>query len=180
MVEEKEELELTVVRLDENYEFTHFDCGEEDLNDFLLNDAKDYQRRLLAVTYIIEAGNEIAAYFSLSNDKISLNESSKSVWRKIKRSFPRSKHRRDYPSVKIGRLAVNSSFQRLRIGTVVMNFLKVLFKSKNRTGCVYLTVDALARSARFYEKNGFEYLYDVSSEDTDSTHLMFYDLNHLK
>ena len=139
---------MRIVRLDDEYHFKHFDCGDNDLNEFLLKDAKDYQRRLLAVTYLIE--NEV-------------NESTKSVWRKIKRNFHRSKHRRDYPAVKIGRLAVNKSYQGLQIGTIVMNYLKNLFKSRSRTGCAYLTVDALSKAVGFYEKNGFDYLCDKVS-----------------
>ena len=156
---------MRIVRLDDEYHFKHFDCGDNDLNEFLLKDAKDYQRRLLAVTYLIE--NEV-------------NESTKSVWRKIKRIFPRSKHRRDYPAVKIGRLAVNKSYQGLQIGTIVMNYLKNLFKSRSRTGCAYLTVDALSKAVGFYEKNGFDYLCDKVSGQDYPTRLMYFDINRLK
>lgn len=156
---------MRIVRLDDEYHFKHFDCGDNDLNEFLLKDAKDYQRRLLAVTYLIE--NEV-------------NESTKSVWRKIKRNFPRSKHRRDYPAVKIGRLAVNKSYQGLQIGTIVMNYLKNLFKSRSRTGCAYLTVDALSKAVGFYEKNGFDYLCDKVSGQDYPTRLMYFDINRLK
>ena len=171
---------MRIVRLDDEYHFKHFDCGDNDLNEFLLKDAKDYQRRLLAVTYLIENEDDIVAYFSLANDKISLNESNKSVWRKIKRNFPRSKHRRDYPAVKIGRLAVNKSYQGLQIGTIVMNYLKNLFKSRSRTGCAYLTVDALSKAVGFYEKNGFDYLCDKVSGQDYPTRLMYFDINRLK
>lgn len=156
---------MRIVRLDDEYHFKHFDCGDNALNEFLLKDAKDYQRRLLAVTYLIE--NEV-------------NESTKSVWRKIKRNFPRSKHRRDYPAVKIGRLAVNKSYQGLQIGTIVMNYLKNLFKSRSRTGCAYLTVDALSKAVGFYEKNGFDYLCDKVSGQDYPTRLMYFDINRLK
>ena len=156
---------MRILRLDDEYHFKHFDCGDNDLNEFLLKDAKDYQRRLLAVTYLIE--NEV-------------NESTKSVWRKIKRNFPRSKHRRDYPAVKIGRLAVNKSYQGLQIGTIVMNYLKNLFKSRSRTGCAYLTVDALSKAVGFYEKNGFDYLCDKVSGQDYPTRLMYFDINRLK
>lgn len=41
--------------------------------------------------------NDIVVYFSVSNDKISIPESDKATWKKIKKSFPHSKHRTDYP-----------------------------------------------------------------------------------
>lgn len=41
--------------------------------------------------------NDIVVYFSVSNDKISIPGSDKATWKKIKKSFPHSKHRTDYP-----------------------------------------------------------------------------------
>ncbi len=32
---------------------TTFDCGDEDLNDFIINDAPLYRKTLLAMTYIL-------------------------------------------------------------------------------------------------------------------------------
>ena len=70
---------MRIIRLSPDYQFGSFDCGESDLNDFLLTDAKEYASRLLAVTYLIESDNGIAAFFSLSNDRISLAESDKAI-----------------------------------------------------------------------------------------------------
>lgn len=49
---------------------TSFSCGDEDLDDFLVNDAPLYREALLAVTYIIEnrIDKSVAGYFSLAND----------------------------------------------------------------------------------------------------------------
>lgn len=41
---------MKIVRLTQEHVFKPFDCGEEDLNDFLLQDAKQYAKGLLAVT----------------------------------------------------------------------------------------------------------------------------------
>ena len=100
-----------IVRLTSNYPIKPFDCGNADLNDFLLSNAKAYANRLLAVTYLLEKEHELLAFFSLSNNRISIKESDKATWRKIKDQFPYSKHRSDYPAVKIGRLGVTSSHQ---------------------------------------------------------------------
>ena len=42
------------------------------MNDFLLSDSKPYLQKLLSVTYILETDDDIVAYFSVSNDKISV------------------------------------------------------------------------------------------------------------
>lgn len=70
-----------------------------------------YQKELLAVTYLLEDGENTVFYFTLSNDKVTALELSKGFWRKVKSLFPHSKHRRDYPAVKIGRLGVNTLYQ---------------------------------------------------------------------
>lgn len=98
---------MKIVRLTQEHTFKPFDCGESDLNDFLLQDAKQYLKGLLAVTYVIEDEDSTVAFFSLSNDRISLAESDKATWRRIRSAFPLRKHRSDYPAVKIGRVESN-------------------------------------------------------------------------
>ncbi|HVY75807.1 MAG TPA: hypothetical protein VG890_13300 [Puia sp.] len=65
---------LAVVRVSLNHAIKPFDCGDEDLNDFLLNNSIDQYRQLLSVTYFIEdeAANKTVAFFSLLNDKIGI------------------------------------------------------------------------------------------------------------
>ena len=170
---------IRVVRLTQDYEFKSFDCGNQDLNNFLLTDSKPYAKKLLSVTYILETDEEIAAYFSVSNDKISVPDSDKATWRKIKSLFPHSKHRSDYPAVKIGRLAVNGRYKNRGIGTDILDFVKDLFITNNRTGCSFVTVDALREAIPFYVKNGFRYLDKSSANLESETCLMYYDLTQL-
>ena len=146
---------IRVVRLTQDYQFKSFDCGNQDLNDFLLSDSKPYLNKLLSVTYILENDEDIVAYFSVSNDKISIPDSDKATWRRIKSLFPHSKHRSDYPAVKIGRLAVNSKYANNGIGSDILNFVKEYFISGNRTGCAFVTVDALREAIPFYLRNDF-------------------------
>ena len=66
-----------IYKLGENERVESFDCGDADLNDFILNDALPYRKEKLAVTYTyIEKGNpnNVAAFFCLSNDRISLTD----------------------------------------------------------------------------------------------------------
>lgn len=45
-----------------------FDCGDEDLNDFIINDAPLYRKALLAMTYVMEnkTTGKVIAYFMCS------------------------------------------------------------------------------------------------------------------
>lgn len=152
-----------------------FNCGDEDLNDFLINDSKNYQEELLAVTYLLIDKSEIVAYFSLLNDRISIQDvESKRKWSKYFRDImPTGKRFRSYPAMKIGRLGVSEKYKCLGIGTMIIDYVKQLFISNNRTGCKYITVDAYRQSLSFYEKNDFLYL---TSEDL-STLLISEDLH---
>ena len=59
-------------------------------------------------------------------------------------------------------------------GTKILNFIKYWFTHENKTGCRYITVDALVSKMSFYEKNGFKVL--VKPDVDDETVLMYYDL----
>ncbi len=49
-----------------------FKCAESDLNEFLIDESKDYQAEFLAKTYLLinPANGDIVAYYSLLNDVI--------------------------------------------------------------------------------------------------------------
>lgn len=159
-----------------------FDCGNTDLNGFLLEDnasvpnAKHHANELIAVTYVIEDDDEeqTVAYFSLLNDKIDREITDNKVWNRLSREIPNIKRRKSQPAVKIGRLAVSSAYQGQGWGARIIGFLKQWFTENNKTGCRYITVDALVERVGFYEKYGFNIL--VTPQEGDETVLMYYDL----
>lgn len=158
-----------------------FKCSEEDLNNFLFDDAKDSQKELMTVTYLLEymEQNKTAAYYSLLADKITFNPDEKNVWNKLNRNIPNPKRRKTYPAVKIGRLAVNEDFSGSGLGTFIIDNIKYAFANVKRMGCRFITVDALSSAVPFYEKNGFKFF--TEQDKTDYTRLMFFDLkNFLK
>lgn len=156
-----------------------FNCGDEDLNEFYSADSLLYQDEYLAKTYTYTYNGRPVAFFCVSNDKITQNQSAKNVWRKIKKEFPHKKHRSDYPAVKIGRLGVDLDFIGNGIGKDIITYVKAWFTHpKNKTGCRFITVDAYQNAIGFYEKCGFSMLLPLEpkEEKTDTTILMYYDL----
>lgn len=152
-----------------------FTCTESDQNDFLINDANGCQQELLAKTYLFyNEKQEIVAYFSLLNDVIRLNETEKRTRNLINRKIPYNKQRSHYPAVKIGRLAVGKDYSHNGIGTFIVDNIKYIFTHGNRTGCRFLTVDALSSATAFYEHNGFRFFTD--KDENDYTRLMYFDL----
>ena len=115
---------MRLVPLTPDYPLTGFDCGDEDLNKFLLDDAKPSQELRIANTFILEADDgRIAAYFCLLSDKVSKDEVIGSRWKKVRSRFPKGKQFRSYPSVKIGRLAVSLDFRGQNVGSDMMDKL---------------------------------------------------------
>ena len=109
-----------------------FDCGDSDLNGFLLDDSKYYHQQFLAHTYVIENESLTIGYFSLLTDKISKSDLDKSLWRKLRKDIPHEKHYDSYPAIK-RRLSANEEY----------------------AACRFLTVDAYKESVDYYLKNRF-------------------------
>lgn len=168
---------LTFTRLSKTPDLKPFDCGDDDLNDFFHNDASKYSSQLLAVTYTFESDKDTIAFFSVSNDKIINRDSrGKIIANKLVRLIHNAKRRKNYPAVKVGRLAVDNKHCGKGIGTEIINFIKHLFTAQNKTGCRFITVDAYnnLKVVKFYKDNGFDFLTD--KDEQEETRLMYYDL----
>jgi len=168
-----------VVCLEPETPLPAFDCGDPDLNEFLKDDAKRYQAELLAVTYLVMEADQIAAFFSLSNDKLTCapeDSTARRIWNRIQRKIPNCKRRQSYPAVKIGRLGVCTNMQRHGLGQEILDWLKILFLTDNRTGCRFITVDAYnnEKTIAFYERNDFKFL--AESDEGLDTRQMYFDL----
>lgn len=161
--------------LQQNTIIKPFLCADKDLNDFLLNDAKNYSKSLLAVTYLVENEKETIAYFSLFNDRILMNDEEKNIWNKINRLIDNSKRRKSYPAIKIGRLAVSKKYEKKGLGKEIVLFVEKMFvASQQKSGCRFATVDAYESALGFYEKMGFKYL--TNKDVGQKTRAMYFDL----
>jgi hypothetical protein len=113
-----------------------FDCGDIDLNKFLLKDAVKYQQACLSVTHILTLPTDdtvqIAGYFSLLTDKLVFDlddeyeqkkKEKKEAWKKFnkKHNIHYNKHRKIYPAIKIGRLAAASAFTGKGVGSYLID-----------------------------------------------------------
>ena len=166
---------MNVIPLTSDFKLSVFDCGDKDLNEFLLNDAKHFLAKRIANTFILDDNGRIAAYFCLLNDKISRLEITNSQWKTIKDSFPDGKKFRSYPSIKIGRFAVSLDYRGQNIGSELLSGIKYLLNTEShRAAFRFLTVDAYLSAIDFYRKNGFKEL--TKKDEDEHTRLMFFDM----
>ena len=171
---------LSINQLEETEHIESFNCGDSDLNDFILSESQLYQVALLAVTYVAKIENRVIAYFSLANDRVSLGDfESKTEFNRFrKHRFINEKRIKSYPAVKVCRFAVDKCYAGSGIGTILLDFIKGYFLHANKTGCRFVTVDAYLKAIPFYERNNFSPMQP--NDNDEHTRLYYFDLNDYK
>ena len=172
--------DLQFIKLSADTIIPSFRCVDKDLNDFLVDDAKEGIKELMSVTYLLvdSSANKTVAYYTLLNDKVAYDPNNKSIWNRINRHIRNNKRRRSYPSMKIGRLAVSEEYAGKGLGSEIIKLVKYTLITNPIAGCRFLTVDAYSQATDFYKKNGFEYF--TLLDTFDSTRLMFFDLKSIR
>jgi GNAT superfamily N-acetyltransferase len=171
-----------IIRLSQDHLLKEFDCGRKDLNDFLHKDSIFNLNNLLLVTYILEIPDKTIAYFSVANDLLKINVDSCPEFKTHLRKYVKGTRlytlfqMTAFPAVKLGRLAVDTEYQCRGIGTELVNAMKYSFLTNNKTGCAFITVDAIneEKPLRFYSNNGFAFLSE--NDKKDESRLMYYTL----
>lgn len=171
-----------------------FICGEEDIDNFFIEDVFLYENELLGKSYCwLDKNNpsEIIAIITLAYNGINLTSVDNSSKNKFQRPIPNSKRHENYPAVLIGRLGVNIKYQEkgYNIGSQILKFIRIWFKlPSNKAACRFILVDAInkPKPLHLYEKNGYKALYKSEerekeafgiSEETDlKTRIYYLDL----
>lgn len=175
--------EIILRKLDDTMDVSSFDCGKDELNGFLRENAIEDFKKRMNVTYVLLHGKRVLAYYCILADRIDTKVDP------IRRSIrDRLKRKSDYrytsfPSIKIGRLAVDKDFQsanhcEVHLGRLIVNGLKYQYATERQFGCRYLTVDAVnnERTLHFYKRNGFIPMIAKPSKDPEETVPMLFDL----
>ena len=148
-----------------------FSCDNDDLDDFLLNDALNHQNANVAMTTLVKYDNEIVAFYSLATDCISLDPKEKARIRD-EYGIPYT----EFPALKICRLGVKKESQLKRIGQmIVMNIAGIASNLQDEIGLRFLSVDAYPASKEFYARQGF-YVNAHENEQKPPNISMRYDL----
>lgn len=171
---------FTVLLLTDDHIIKPFDCEDEDLNDFLFNEAILYQKQMLATTFIVENSERTLGFYSLLNDTMQIKEElfpSKSQYKKfVGGLLPHLKrHLKSIPSLKIGRLGVDKSYKGKGLGSMILqNIISDCIAFNKNQACRLITVDAYQQAFPFYERFGFQYI--SKNDENEEVRQMFLDL----
>jgi GNAT superfamily N-acetyltransferase len=133
-----------------------FDCGRQELNDWLWQVARQHQDKGLSKTFVAvreEAPTRICGYYALTLAELESRHLPQ-AWRK--------KLPRHIPGVRLGRLAVDRQYQGKGLGELLL--IDALTRAQRiyaEAGGIGLFVDALdERAAGYYLNFGFDAVPD--------------------
>jgi ribosomal protein S18 acetylase RimI-like enzyme len=129
-----------------------FDCGRQELNDWLRRIARQHQDKGLSKTFVAtheDAPDQICGYYALTLAELD-NCHLPDVWRK---KLPRR-----IPGVRLGRLAIGTPFQGQGLGErLLVDALIRTQRIYTEAGGIGLFVDAIDEpAAGYYRRFGFE------------------------
>lgn len=130
----------------------NFDCGEEALNHYLKNFARQDMTRELARTFIIRQKREynILGYYTLSSGAVDLKDLSSSQLKKLPK-YP-------IPVARLARLAVDKQEQSKGYGELLL--IDALYRASlagENIGIYGMVIDAKHEKAKqFYQRYGFQ------------------------
>jgi ribosomal protein S18 acetylase RimI-like enzyme len=142
---------MQLVLLTGSHDRQGFDCGRQELNDWLRQVARQHQEKGLSRTFVAtldEAPDSICGYYALTLAELE-NRNLPEAWRK--------KMPRRIPGVKLGRLAVDKKFQSKGLGDLLLvDALTRAQRIYQEAGGIGLFVDAIdEKAASYYKRFGF-------------------------
>ena len=168
--------------LNEDEILDSFDCNDDEINEFLLEDSKNFQNEKITNTYLFKEGNEIVAFFSISNDCLNDLGYENSIWNKLHRKIklPNEKRIRQYPAVKITRLGIDKKYQKNGLSHQLLDFIKGWTFIEHKPAGRLLILDAYnqPKQIAMYQKNDFIFL--LESDKNEKHRFMYFDLMRIE
>ncbi|GLQ31373.1 hypothetical protein [Litoribrevibacter albus] len=156
---------LKISEISKQHERKSFDCGVEELNQFLRQQARQKTSKHVSKTYVacwdnnpLENSNRVAAYYTLTGYAVSPPPAHKDYI-----NYPHP-----LPAVKLARLAVDHSNQGLRLGEkLLIDAIRRTVLAAEQISAIGLFVDPMTPDiVPFYEQYGF-----IPADPTDDDRL---------
>jgi len=160
--------ELCIIPLEKGHNLSSFTSSNEDLNDFLHNDACKSQEDLISRTYLCVWQSRLAGFFTLVTDtiEVKLVEQEDGI---------DDYNYQKYPAIKIARMAVDEKLSGAGIGRyLLLAAVGKVHHLSQEVGCRYITVDSKREAVGFYEKNGFKIIKKYENRNFPPMYLNMY------
>jgi GNAT superfamily N-acetyltransferase len=147
---------MQVLPLTGSHDRQGFDCGRQELNNWLRQIARQHQDKGLSKTFVAvreNAPERICAYYALTLAELE-NRHLPDAWR--------NKLPRRIPGVRLGRLAVDQRYQGKGLGELLLvDALTRAQRIYKKAGGIGLFIDAIdEQAADYYRRFGFEAVPD--------------------
>lgn len=152
-----------------------FDSGEPDLDEFLnTEEVEEYERDNLGHTTLVFYDGELIAYYTISSDGLRAEYVDA---RKLSAShFKRTAERIEaYPALKIGRFAVQKTWQSKGIGRLLLRRIAAIAVTA-QPAVRLITLNAKPNAVPFYQKAGFALTQEVRRERGRINRTMYLDV----
>ena len=132
-----------------DHELKGFDCGNNELNRWLVEHARASQKADLARTYVLLADAAVVGYVSLTTGSVRRDAAPK--------RYARGMRRHPIPTILIARLAVDRRYQGQRLGgRLLAEALRLAVTASDAAAARLVVVDAIDdAAAAFYRRWGF-------------------------
>lgn len=144
--------------LDKKHKREEFDCGNDQLNNYLKHQAGQDMKRKLSACFVLNesSSNQILGYYTLSNNSISLNSFTEEIQKKLPKSY------KSIPTTLLGRLAIDKKQHGRGLGKILLvDALKRSHELSKEIGSFAVVVDPIDYDAEmFYKKYDFIKLPD--------------------
>jgi len=143
---------MQVLPLTGSHDRQGFDCGRQELNDWLRKVARQHQDKGLSKTFVAtpdDAPDRICGYYALTLAELENHQLPEAGRKKLPRRIP---------GVRLGRLAVSKLYQGKGLGELLL--VDALIRARRvytEAGGIGLFVDAIdEQAAGYYRRFGFE------------------------
>lgn len=164
--------QITFLRLTPTSDVSSFRCCEDlDLEEFLKEDSKKYDRERITTTYLGYIDGQLVSFFSLAMGCVS-SETVQDMMGEIR--YPPKK----FPALLIARMATKDGFQGQGIGKIMLaHVISISLKLCPLVGCRFIKVDAKnnEKTPHFYSTYGN---FQRISENVETVQ-MIVDINRL-
>jgi len=144
------------VPIEKSHLRSHFECGEESLDNYVRKQVNQDLRRKLCTCFVIVEENEVIGYYTLSSAGISKDLVPEEISKKMPPAYI------ELPVTLLGRIAVSEKKKGNGLGELLLlDALKRSYLiSESWIGFMAVVADPINNSEGFYKKYGFIQLPD--------------------